>query len=167
MVVEGVRLASRVMSVNLTRAQRVFPFVVTCGVELEDWSRKIEDVVLRPLSETIKGLALGAAKSAFEARVSREYLPGRTSMMNPGSIADWPLTEQKALFSILGDVESLCGVRLLDNCLMAPAMTVSGLRFPTETTFESCQLCPRDVCPGRRAPYDQVLFERRYKKPEP
>jgi hypothetical protein len=40
---------------------------------------------------------------------------------------------------------------------------VSGILFPTEETFASCQLCPREDCPNRRAPYDAELFERKYK----
>jgi hypothetical protein len=59
----------------------------------------------------------------------------------------------------------MVGVRLTDSCLMMPTKSVSGIRFPTETSFESCQLCPRDDCPGRRAPYDSGLYDRRYRLP--
>jgi hypothetical protein len=40
---------------------------------------------------------------------------------------------------------------------------VSGIRFPTTESFESCQLCPRAGCPGRRAAYDASLYDRRYR----
>ena len=82
--------------------------------------------------------------------------------MSPGSLADWPLEQQRALFAVLGDTEGLIGVRLAESCLMIPTKSVSGMRFPTETSFESCQLCPRAVCPGRRAPYDKGLYDRKY-----
>ncbi|MCL6614559.1 MAG: hypothetical protein K6U03_08105, partial [Firmicutes bacterium] len=42
------------------------------------------------------------------------------------------------------------------------AKSVSGLRFPVEEGFENCQLCPRQGCPGRRAPYAPEIFARRY-----
>jgi hypothetical protein len=42
---------------------------------------------------------------------------------------------------------------------MLPNKTVSGLVFPTTTSFASCQLCPR-------APYDAALFEQKYAKTE-
>ena len=79
------------------------------------------------------------------------------SAMNPGSLEDWPISEQRQLFSILGDVESLIGVRLTDSFLMLPIKSVSGVYFPKEITFQSCQLCPRERCQGRRAPYDEKL----------
>ena len=48
---------------------------------------------------------------------------------------------------------------------MVPTKSVSGILFPAEETFASCQLCPRDDCPNRRAPYDPELFERKYRAP--
>ena len=58
------------------------------------------------------------------------------------------------------DVEKLIGVRLTDSFLMVPMKSISGILFPTEVRFESCQLCPRKDCPGRRAPYDQALWSK-------
>ena len=84
--------------------------------------------------------------------------------MNPGSLADWPLEQQAELFEVLGDVRGAVGVELTESCLMIPIKSVSGIRFSTEVQFENCQLCPRDVCPGRRAPYDPELHERKYSK---
>ena len=86
--------------------------------------------------------------------------------MAPGSLADWPITQQQQLFSLFGDVEAKIGVRLTDSFLMLPMKSVSGVYFPTETSFESCRLCPRKVCPGRRAPYDPKLWEERYAEGE-
>jgi hypothetical protein len=85
--------------------------------------------------------------------------------MAPGSgSADiWPITQQKELFSIFGDVESLIGVRLTDTYLMLPIKSVSGVIFQTETTFETCQLCPREACIGRRVEYKPDLV-RKYKE---
>ena len=82
--------------------------------------------------------------------------------MAPGSgAADvWPITQQKELFSIFGSVENLIGVRLTDTCLMIPIKSVSGIFFQTETTFETCQLCSRETCIGRRAPYDPDLVKK-------
>jgi hypothetical protein len=77
--------------------------------------------------------------------------------MDPGSLEDWPITEQPKLFSIFGDTERLVGVRLTNSMLMIPRKSISGIFFPSEEGFTSCQLCDRDTCPGRRAPYDEVL----------
>jgi len=87
--------------------------------------------------------------------------------MSPGSLADWPMEQQRQLFALLGDVRGRIGVELTESCLMIPIKSISGLLFPTEIRFESCQLCPREGCPGRRAEHDPVLWERRYGKPPP
>jgi len=161
-VVDGVKLTSRVLRVNLDRAHRVFPFLATCGTELEDWSNSIDDMLKRYWAETIKEMALSSALKALNDHLAENYRPGRTSTMSPGSLEDWPIEEQRALFKILGDTRTSIGVQLTDSFLMIPVKSLSGIRFPTETNFESCQLCPRENCPGRRAPYDKGLYDRRY-----
>jgi hypothetical protein len=42
---------------------------------------------------------------------------------------------------------------------MLPTKSVSGIFFPTETSYENCQLCPRENCPNRRAEYNKALEE--------
>jgi hypothetical protein len=161
-VIDGVRFASRVLRVNLDPVHRVFPYVVTCGMELEDWQNTLDDFLLRFWADAIKASALECAFQAFDQHLNAMYQPGPVSMMNPGSLEDWPLPQQTELFSLLGDVHAAVGVRLTESFLMIPNKTVSGLVFPTETSFASCQLCPREVCPNRRAPYDAELFETKY-----
>ncbi len=166
-VVDGVRLTSRVLRVNLESTYRVFPFVATCGRELEDWSNGISDMLESFWAGAIKEAVLGAAIRALGEDLNKRFQPGRTSAMNPGSLEDWPMKEQQQLFRLLGDPERTIGVRLSDSFLMVPVKSVSGLRFPSETSFENCQLCPREGCPGRRAPYDRDLYERKYRRAVP
>jgi hypothetical protein len=77
--------------------------------------------------------------------------------MSPGSLTDWPIEEQKPLFSLFGEEETPIGVKLSKHLLMLPAKSISGIYFPTEVSFFSCQLCQRDNCPGRKAAYDNKL----------
>jgi len=79
------------------------------------------------------------------------------SYMSPGSLKDWAIEEQRPLFSILGDVEVSIDVRLNENLVMIPNKSLSGIYFPTEIPFYSCQLCPRKDCPARKASYDEKL----------
>jgi hypothetical protein len=154
-VVEGVRLSSRILRVNLEQAHRVFVYVVTCGQELEAWTNSFQsDFLLKFWADAISEAVLRQAMEFFSQHLVERYQPGLTSQMNPGSLPDWPITEQRPLFSILGDVEQAIGVQLTDSLLMLPRKSVSGIDFPTETTFASCQLCPREACPNRRAPYN-------------
>lgn len=166
-VVDGVTLTSRVLRVNVADVHRVFPFLATCGVELEAWSRSISDMLEGFWADAIMEEALRAAFHAATEHLVQRYQLGRTAMMNPGSLADWPIEQQAALFRILGDCSERIGVKLTDSFLMVPTKSVSGLRYATEVQFENCQLCPRDRCPNRRAPHDPELHERKYSAPHP
>lgn len=163
-VVEGTRFSSRVLRVNLDKAERVFLYIATCGRELDDWAHSIDDPLFQYWAEGIKIQALGAASQALSQHLIDTYQPGKTSDMNPGSLVDWPLKEQRPLFRSLGDPAAAIGVELTPSCLMVPNKSVSGIRFPTEETFASCMLCPRPDCPNRRAPHDPALFEQKYRK---
>ncbi|MFO8057082.1 MAG: vitamin B12 dependent methionine synthase [bacterium] len=161
--IEGVRFQSRVLAVNLENVERVFPFVATCGAELEAWPDTLTGREERYFADRIKELAyLSALKACFE-HMDESFGPGRCSVMNPGSLEDWPLSEQRPLFELLGDPEEAIGVKVLPSLMMYPSRTTSGIRFPSEVRFESCMLCPRESCPLRKAPYDPELFEKKFK----
>jgi hypothetical protein len=164
-VIDGITFTSRVLRVNLDPVHRVFPHVVTCGREIESWSEAYSDPLEMFAADAIKEQALGAAFAFLQAHLGKAYGVTAVSHMNPGSLPDWPLPQQVPLFQLLGDVEALIGVHLKESFLMVPTKTVSGIFFPTESRFESCQLCPREDCPGRRAPYDAALFQSRYGQP--
>jgi len=162
-VIGGTTFRSRILRVNLEQAHRVFLYVATCGTELAGWARSLTDLLRRYWAEAIQEAALREATRALQRDLEHRYRPGKTSAMAPGSLGEWPLSEQRPLFAALGDVQGAIGVDLSDSLLMIPAKSVSGIRFPTAESFESCQLCLRAGCPGRRAPYDQTLYERRYR----
>lgn len=161
-VADGVRLDSRVLRVNLAGAHRVFPFVVTCGIELDQWAGTIPDALGRYWAGAIKEKAMRAALDALKEQIRRQFHPGKMATMTPGSIADWPTDQQRALIRLMGDGPGRIGVSVTHGLMMTPTHSLAGIRFPSEDAFESCQLCPRKDCAGRRAPYDVALHERRY-----
>ena len=163
-VIDGVRFQSRVLAVNFALVHRVFPSVVTCGPELDAWAAGFSDGLERYLAEGVKGEGLRLAVEALQADLDRRFEPGSVAMMNPGSLPDWPLPEQRQLFRLLGDTRAAIGVELLESCFMSPNLSVSGIAFPSGEGFQNCSLCPREKCPGRRAPHDRDMFERKYRK---
>ncbi len=166
-VVDGVRFSSHVLAVNLAPVNRVFPYVATCGTELDEWAAGFDDMVERYWSEAIREAAMRIAFTAVERYLESAYGVSGTSRMNPGSLADWPIQEQVGLFQLLGDTESQVGVRLTESCLMLPTKSVSGIRFTASSTWENCMLCPRAACPNRRANYDLALSSTRFGQPVP
>ena len=162
-VVDGIPFNSRVLRVNLDKTHRVFPFLGTCGTELHEWAAAQDDMLQRYYADEISEAALRQVLGALLIHLKEPYRLGSTSTMSPGSLPDWPIQAQRPLFALFGDAEQLLGVRLTDSLLMVPSKSVSGLRFPTEQTFASCQLCPRKDCPSRQAAYDPGLFEKKYR----
>lgn len=155
--INGIEFTSRILRKNLDKLQRVFPYVVTIGGELEREATSYEDLMKQYYLNTIADLALGSIMDFVEDELKEKYRLGQLSRMNPGSLKDWPITQQQQLFSIIGDVEESIGVRLNESFLMIPRKSTSGIFFPTEVKFYNCQLCPRENCPGRKASYDENL----------
>ncbi len=158
--IEEVTFRSPILSAKLQEAERVFAYVATCGTGLEAVQAATEDLLARYWLDALKEMALEAAVMRLREHLQERFaLPGLSSL-NPGSgeAALWPITQQRGLFALLGEVERRTGVRLGASCLMQPNKTVSGILFPTEVPFETCQHCGRPDCPRRRAPYAGVLF---------
>jgi hypothetical protein len=168
-VVEGITFKSRVLRVNIGSHSRIFPYVVTGGVELDRWAKSRQGILQRYLAETIAEQAVGAADDALEDHMQERYGTGTLSVMNPGSLPDWPISEQIPLFSLLGDTEEAIGVTLSESMMMLPVKSVSGIRFASDQSFFSCQLCPREGCRARRKPHEPELYEKHYsmKPPQP
>lgn len=161
----GVRFTSRVLRVNLDKVWRVFPYVVTCGRELDEIVFPPNEFIKSYYLDQIKETVLVSARNYLEDYLKGNYRLGQVSRMAPGSgsVEDWPIEQQEGLFSIFGGrvkVENLIGVKLTDKLLMIPIKSVSGIFFPTEIKFEACQLCPRETCMERRAPYDPDLVKK-------
>ena len=111
--------------------------------------------------DLIKGELLNVARQHLAEHLDRKHLLPQTSAMHPGSgdVAVWPIEQQRELFALLGDVPEQLGVELTDTYLMIPNKTISGILFPTENSFRTCQVCRRPVCPNRAAAFDEALWE--------
>ena len=138
---------------------QVFPFVVTIGNELLERAEASDDMLEKFYLDAIGNLALNKTRRYLENHLRDRFTISCLSHLSPGSLPDWPIEEQLNLFSLLNGVERAIHVRLTDNFLMIPTKSVSGIFFPTEMPFQSCQLCPRDPCPGRRAAYSEMLLK--------
>jgi len=158
--INGVAFSSRVLRVNLEKVERVFPYIITIGKELEDNASQSGDLLKQFYLETLGDMALYSSMQHLEKHLKSQYGLDKLANMNPGSLKDWPITEQKLLFSLFQDMEGQIGVKLTENMLMIPRKSISGIYFPTEVNFFSCQLCPRERCQAREAPYDKSLREK-------
>jgi len=156
-IIDGICLRSRVLSKNLEKVGRVFPYIVTIGKGLEERADASVDLLEKYYLDQIGNVALSEGRKHLEAHLRSRFGLNGLSFMSPGSLGDWPIEEQAPLFSIFKGAEDSIGVSLTKSLVMIPKKSVSGIYFPTEVTFYSCQLCPRQSCEGRKARYNEDL----------
>ena len=134
-------------------------YIATCGTEAAAWAAAYRsDPLLAFWADELMLAFLHQASAGLQAYLKENVFGGAAySSLNPGSLKEWPVTGQRAVFALLGAGEDGIvpgiGVRLTPECLMVPAKSVSGLAFLSEAGFVNCAYCPRVSCPNRRAPF--------------
>ncbi len=161
-VIDGTLFTGRVLSVNLSGVETVYPYIMTSGREAYTLSKSYNDDLFNYWANSICETALKRAQAQGLKRLTELVGDKQLYSINPGSLSDWPVSQQKPLFELLGNVYESCGVELTDSFLMIPIKTVSGIWFQSETHYENCMLCPREGCMGRRAKFDAELFKKTF-----
>ena len=155
-VVNGIRIPSELAVEKLGGRNRCFPYIATCGRELEAWSERYKgDYLAEFWADEVKKKFLWHITQETLKHFKEEYrTAGHLAAINPGSLERWPVSGQQELFAILGGrefVRETIGVIYTDSFLMLPSKTVSGISFESEVFYENCQHCPLERCPNRRA----------------
>ena len=158
---DGVTFTSRALRKNLDKIERVFPFIVTGGAEIDDIEIGQGDSEKGKWLSYIKGTIVMASIQFLIAHITKMYRVSKLSFMGPGQGDPpiWPYEQLRELYSICGDVEELIGVRLTESLLMIPSASAAAIFFPTEVDFQGCQLCHNETCSFRLAPFDKRLWE--------
>lgn len=152
--IDGTVFFSRVLSKVLVEQATAFPYLITIGQELDEIELPSRDMWRRYLLDIVKQMVLHSAGQSFSDHLHQEFPFSRLTHINPGEIQDWPIAQQKLLFSILGKAAGEIGVTLSDGYMMKPHKSRSGIYFANNTGFETCRLCTQFKCPGRRAAFD-------------
>jgi hypothetical protein len=157
----GTTFRSHKLAKALKDSEQVICFVATLGGGLD---REIGRLMAeKRLSEAYVLDAMGSVAvedmvEQFYQRKQIEFAVEHKSVtlrFSPG-YCDWPVTEQKQLFSLFGSEHT--GVELLDSCLMTPRKSISGifgLFYSTNTRLDSpynpCRDCKKTDCVARRS----------------
>jgi len=157
--INGIIFESKLLRKNLEKVGRVFPFIATSGMEMENKKFGNDDFLEKYWWDIIKEQFLFIARDHLIEYLKKNFSLGNVSIMSPGSgeLGLWRIEEQKKLFSLFGDTEKLIGVKLTDSNLMIPNKSVSGIIFSTEKNFNTCKLCSRKNCPHRKAEFEKVF----------
>ena len=155
--IDGVKFTGRLVRDTLDKADTVFVCVATCGIEVEKIEIPPASVMKRYCLDVIKMALVFSAITYLNDYLKQHFNLGEISSLNPGELKAFPSTQHKKVFSILGDVEGMIGVRLTEYCALVPTKSHSGIYFSTDTKFISCRMCTQKRCMGRRAPFDAEL----------
>ncbi len=155
--IEGIKFTSQLLRDTLDKVETVFICLATCGTEVDSIELPANDIMKQFCLDAIKIALVIGASNFLQERLTQRFGLGQLSSLNPGEIKSFPIEMQRQLFSILGDVESMIGVRLTENCALVPTKSRSGVYFSSETQFISCRMCKQARCIGRRAAYDAEL----------
>ncbi|SMP40904.1 hypothetical protein [Anoxynatronum buryatiense] len=153
-IASGIRINSRILQEQTEHRQLIFPFLATCGRPLEAWAQSFTGITDRYVAEVMTEIACMEALENILSEVDTRYCLTNASMVNPGSLEDWPLTGQTHIFEFLHQAAAGLGVTLSPDWLMSPLKSMSGIRFSGKTLHLNCAHCPRKACVGRRELYE-------------
>ena len=152
--IEGVTLHSKVVADKLRSTPRVFLSVVTAGEGLEQSGEFSDD----PFLNTYNGALLFHASNYMIRFMKERFGFDGSSMLNPGSLPDWPIRNNFALFDLIGNVPEI-GVTIRENGYMKPWNTTSHIHFSGHG-YQNCSLCRKYDCIGRRAKFNRDEYIR-------
>jgi hypothetical protein len=155
--IDGISFTSKVLSRLLRDQNEVIPFIATIGKKLDEMSVPPRDMLRQFVLDAIKTVILVETVDYLTEYVKEKHVMPRVALMNPGELEDWPISQQRSLFELFGGAERQIGVSLTTGGAMKPIKSRSGVIFPNETGFLSCQLCTDQTCPGRQAEYDPEM----------
>lgn len=153
---------SRILHVNMQGVTQACAYVATCGRELYDLALSCDDPLERYWVDSISEQALRSVGFSASKRLKETMGTERLYAMNPGSLPDWPISQQRPLFDLIGDVFGKIGVELTDTFLMLPIKSNSGLYYASDVDFVNCEFCARGECPNRRAQFNEQKFAEKY-----
>ncbi len=157
---EGTKFKSLKFSKAMELCEDIVCFIATIGSGIEEESvRLMRENRLSDsyILDSMGSIVVENMVDKFYNDMKKKYElkgGGVTLRFSPG-YCDWPITEQKKLFRLLGS--DLTGVQLTDSCLMQPRKSVSGVFgvLPSNVNlpvspYNPCLECKKQDCIARR-----------------
>ena len=152
--IEGVSFHSRVVADKLRGIPRVFLSVVTAGDNLD----ACDDLKDDPFLDIFEGALFQLGMMYVTQFMQERFGFDGSSRLNPGSLPDWPIENNFALFDMIGGLDEI-GVTLNARGYIRPWNSASQIHFPGNG-YENCSLCKKYDCIRRRAPFDRAEYRR-------
>lgn len=160
-VIENIQFKSKLLSDKLKNTSRVFACAITSGYEIKNCelipNEAVRDIMAGAVLDIATKYTLNYLKENFDIESS--------ALLQPGSLPDWPISNNKILFDIIGKypTESI-ELSLTDSGYMLPWNSLSGIIFADNSGYKNCSLCKRENCIGRRSEFNQTEYTRIFGK---
>lgn len=135
----------------------VYPYICTCGREINDAAMNCKDLVKMFYLDNIAHFYL-LEPSVVLSDILDNQIGHRTTNMTPGSFENWGLDQNIPIFKLLNNGEGL-DISLNDNGIMYPAKSVAGIRFATVDCEKKCSICRKRDCKDRVEDFSRVVYE--------
>jgi hypothetical protein len=135
---------------------------VSCGIESDIWCSSHSDYTEAVLAHELLHRSLYLTMDRLCDEIKRTWNISTISIMNPGSLRGWDISEQKKILALLEPLPGQSGISISENYIISPAMSLSGIIYESEKEFLNCILCPREDCPLRRRPFDHEMYAAKY-----
>lgn len=135
----------------------VYPYICTCGRELNDYAMECKDIVKMLYLDNIAHYYLLQPSIVLSDILDNE-LGTRTTCMTPGSFEKWELSQNLPIFQLLNNGEGI-DVTLNEYALMYPAKSVAGIRFKTADCGKKCSICMKRDCENRAEDFSRIIYE--------
>jgi len=163
--IDSIPLEGVLPSQQLDESSEAALFIASCGQELHSWKESLNDYFDISVAGIVAERALQSAMKALFKTMKAECSKKHLSIMTPGSVPEWPLSEQEKIFYFLGDAAREKGISLSSSCMMVPMKTVSGILFSGDEKFETCSLCSFKDCSLRHNGFYKDLSSDTVEKP--
>jgi hypothetical protein len=127
--------------------EKLFPFIVTCGRTMEDFSADIEDPLQFYWLDSLKEYALEQAFGQVKTGLGEQFPDKKIISMIPTDNSVWKIEELKEIFDVFPpESREKIGVELTEYFYMKPGKTRAGVFFPAASELDICSLCTLKKC---------------------
>ncbi|HCX64156.1 MAG TPA: hypothetical protein DHN33_02960 [Eubacteriaceae bacterium] len=127
--IENKRLFSRHLAESTKDNRYLYPYVITCGMELEEYYQKADDLMEQFMIDGMSALVLEMTTDYIADQIKKEEQIENLAYHIPGALNDWDMEEQIKIFDLFEDVEKEIGVTLSESYIMRPSKSVSGVYY--------------------------------------
>ena len=120
--INDVPFESQLLRGYVEQGDTVFPYIVTVGIELDDYARSFKDSMDLFMIDEVMNLLVNTGKVFVADTVKEEINWSEIQDYVPGNGEEWSTVEQKRLFDMFEGQTAKIGVTLGDNFLFCPGV---------------------------------------------